>query len=1396
MNTKITAFFGLSSLAIFTSITHGAVMTDFTSLPPSQITTVDPNVMINLSVETPMQGAAYNDQNDGGSCSGRPGNETGPSGTSAQIGTCYFPAQTYIGIFDSNKCYVYSGNYFSPSGATGANHTCTGKWSGNLLNWATMTAIDEFRWTMTGGNRYIDTATETVLERANMSLREGHSWFPVKKISNSVNVSPSTVTPYSNGTLYITSYDYRIRVGTTSGDNNVANNLFVRAKVCDSSQGLEANCQPYGSNYKPEGLMQQNSKRMRFAVMSYLNNATYDRDGGVLRTNMKYVGPEMPATGGGLIPNPEAEWDLNTGVFIANPNPADAAASSVTNSGAINYINKFGRNGYKSYDPIGELYYECLNYFKNRGPTAEYSSGATATEKDDFPVITSWNDPIQHSCQLNYIVGINDANPWLDKQLPGSSATCPTYSGYTWSRDTTDCGNPSNADPAINVTSLTDTVGDLQGITGNSFNVGCVSGNCDMNASNSKTISNLGKAFGTAPWAGKENSYYIAGLAYYARSKDIRSDASLPGRQSVITFMIDTQEYNSNPLTGQMNMLWLAGKYGGFNEIDKLDTNGDSNVYEPNLAAEWDADGDGEPDNYVLANNPQKLVAGLTRAFKDISDRISAGSAAAVVGSTANGTGAIVQALYRPKVNNTGKKQRIEWAGLLHGIFHDEYGNLREDNQSSGTQGKLDNFATDMVIKLFYDTSVTPNRTRVQRYATTDGVTLTASGTPFEISQLGVIWNARDLLAETSANMSAQRSYTTAFNPAGSPRYIFSGIDSNKDGKIISSETLPFTDSSMSAYYRYFDTTSSANAQKIVNFIRGVEGISGFRSRTIDYDGDGTDEAWRLGDIIHSSPTVVGPPASNYDTLYGDTTYKQYVNQYKNRRQVAYVGGNDGMLHAFNMGFYDVPNRQFNLTNTSETQHPLGAELWAYVPANLLPHLQWLTDKQYSHVAYVDGPVQQFDVNIFTASTTHPGGWGTIIVAGMRFGGGPIDLDTNGDGSNDYTTGSAYIIMDVTDPESPPVLLAEITKPDLGYTTSLPNLVSARLPKSNGDWTAPSANFWQLAIGSGPTDLVTATSNQNARLYGFNLATNSFITGLNPLDLGISNSFVGNIATKDWDNDWVDDFLYFGLVEGTVSSPDGRVLQLATSGYTVNTLFDTPTGQPVVGRPTFSTDELGNGWVYFGTGRLFVRSDNLSSPQQALYGIKDPVAKGGSASTINISNLQKTTGVTIQSNGTLTDPATSISPALPSNTFSELQNRIATKDGWYREFSSASPSQRSITNPAAFFGFLLATSYKPNADICVPEGNSYLHALYYKTGTAYPDAGLGNVTVSGNTVTLDNVDLGYGIASDVIIISNAPNASGKATVGTNMSTGALPQTPVSPPTVASGRQSWREIIIQ
>jgi len=643
----------------------------------------DPNVLLNMSVETPMGGAAYSDQ---------AGNPTGCTGRKniggTDYGTCYFPATVYLGYFNPAKCYVYTSSRFVPSSdvISSITHTCSGKWSGNFLNWATMTAIDEFIWTMTGGNRVTgqDTTSLTVIRRARKQNND--SWFPPKYLKSSVNVAPSTVTPYSDSTLYITNTDWGFNLGTSSGGSEKGT-FNVDIEVCKQGIGLlplESNCKSYvtGSGvtyYKPEGLVQQNADKMRFAVTSYSFDNSQSRDGGVLRSNMKYVGPTL-TNPSGPVANPAKEFGSD-GILINNPD----GATGGDNSGVINYINKFSTPGYKSYDPIGELFYEGIRYFKHEGPTPEYSHSPdlTAAQHGGFQVLDTaakWTDPIQYSCQKNFIVAINDANPWLDKKLPGTYFTC-AKSGMTGlpAFIAGDCGEPSNADTSINVSALTDAVGDMEGLNGAGWSntgtwtsgsasglndsVGYVAGtasnagSCDSPPTFTKTVNKLSQVMGTCPYPPKQNSYYIAGLAYYANTTDLRPDNSVfPGIQNVESYFIDTQEYSVNPLDGNKNMLWLAGKYGGF-----VDTNGNG---KPDLASEWDNDSDGVPDNYVFASQPQKLVDGLNKAFSNIENK-TASSAALAANSTSKTVDTI---LYQAKFDTA------EWTGHLYAMLVDDNG--------------------------------------------------------------------------------------------------------------------------------------------------------------------------------------------------------------------------------------------------------------------------------------------------------------------------------------------------------------------------------------------------------------------------------------------------------------------------------------------------------------------------------------------------------------------------------------------------------------------------------------------------------------------------------------------------------------------------------------------------
>jgi len=113
----------------------------------------------------------------------------------------YSSGNTYIGYFDPAKCYDYHytngvglDNYFYPVGRT-TTHKCSGKWSGNYLNWASMQTIDPFRWALTGGYRVIDEPSLTVLEKAWGTEQGNTANFPDSGVSVSAEVAGAT--PFS-----------------------------------------------------------------------------------------------------------------------------------------------------------------------------------------------------------------------------------------------------------------------------------------------------------------------------------------------------------------------------------------------------------------------------------------------------------------------------------------------------------------------------------------------------------------------------------------------------------------------------------------------------------------------------------------------------------------------------------------------------------------------------------------------------------------------------------------------------------------------------------------------------------------------------------------------------------------------------------------------------------------------------------------------------------------------------------------------------------------------------------------------------------------------------------------------------------------------------------------------
>jgi len=553
----------------------------------------------------------------------------------AHVENTYDSSKNYLGYFDPNKCYLYNfsatepDRYFYPAGAA-SSRLCTGvsnssKWSGNFLNWATMQTIDPFRWALTGGYRVKDVDGLTVIEKAWASGQGGTGNFPNRTLGVGTVVADNTPLSWGNLAMRIQGLGNKMRF-TSSGNvntNPTAYNpadtlaagtvyeLSVRVRVCDTNTAsagpLEANCTAYANgNYKPTGLIQKYATKIRYSAFGYLNDSNKQRDGGVLRAQQKFVGPTLNPPDQSPSSNPAMEWDPDTGIYVQNPDSADASSTAslygvpISNSGVINYLNKFGQitpGGYKTYDNVSELFYATLRYFRNLGNVPEWTNTNSADTNtkaawaDGFPVITNWADPIQYACQKNFVLGIGDVNTWTDKNVPGNTGT------------TGEPGKPAlvSADTSVDAKVATDKVGSLHGM---GANLG--------SATNSQMI---------------KGSYYIAGLAYDANTKDIRPDsvsvAKTVGKQTVQTYWLDIWEYQNYEVN---NQYYLATKYGGFKVPD---------VFNPytrsaDIPLDWwstsgeTVGGQPRPDNYFPGSAPDTMVSGLVRAFSSIAAQLRA----------------------------------------------------------------------------------------------------------------------------------------------------------------------------------------------------------------------------------------------------------------------------------------------------------------------------------------------------------------------------------------------------------------------------------------------------------------------------------------------------------------------------------------------------------------------------------------------------------------------------------------------------------------------------------------------------------------------------------------------------------------------------------------------------
>jgi len=776
--------------------------------------------------------------------------------------------------------------------------------------------------------------------------------------------------------------------------------------------------------------------------------------------------------------------------------------------------------------------------------------------------------------------------------------------------------------------------------------------------------------------------------------------------------------------------------------------------------SEWDGNGDCSPDTFYLAKDADEISISLENALTDMLIRSSSGGTASVISASSSAESVVYQASFSPSV--TQGNETVKWVGDVSALMIDGQGRVRSDDGD----GRLESVAVDPIYSSCFD--VKSDKVRV-KLSTNDALFPTSpvgesctegDGYSFSLDDVGYLWRASSALSSLSDSEAAiQR---TTYASASKNRYIrtnlYLGETSDGARAFVEKDFMPatFTQDQVGM----LNTNTVTEAAAVVNFVRGVD-QPGMRNRQLN------NTTQRLGDVIYSNPTPVGAPSENLHLLYDDESYWNFFVQYKNRRTIVYVGGNDGMLHAFNGGWYDKVNRQFYGSKSGYTDWALGQETWGFVPYNLLPHLSYLSKPDYGikggdHAYFVDQTPYVFDAQIFgeggvvgqpdsASVSTHPNGWGTILVVGFRSGGGLSEVypDPN-DTASSVMVRPAYLIFDITNPEQAPKLLAEFSHEKLGASMSVPTALT--VDSTNGA-------DWYLALGSGPSPNGNGhrqvVSEQNAHLLMLNLKTLRLEAGFGHdgvMDLGESNSFVGDSAAVDIDLDGSTDAVYFGTVtaaggevasagshlDGRVQNWLGKLFRLRINSGTgvgnhhwkTDLMFDAQA--PITVRPNISFDKNKNRWIHVGTGRFYSEGDLNSDSPNFMLGLKEPRNAQGafemdtynatpsvirSESLVDVSNASVT-----EFSGQL-NSSIEVRPSLDTDTIEALETRqmqyadaSSYLSGWQ---TTLLDGERAMGAGSVLGGIFSQTTYTPGQASCSVFGESYLYALRYTTGTAW-----------------------------------------------------------------------------
>ncbi|TKB73925.1 MAG: hypothetical protein E8D46_08575 [Nitrospira sp.] len=1100
-------------------------------------------------------------------------------------------ATNFSGYFDPLLCYTYDSGAdarFEPATAKATLATAcpNTEWDGNFLNFATFRRFDAVKKSMIGGDCFVARAADgTCPANGTPALKT------VRAQATGVNTE-LTDTDFAGG-AGATTYVGRIPLADRSGNPATLWVGVGAGYFCvDNDNGFDGNCTDgysqrkyelkVGNSTEPTGVIQQVGSKARFGLFEF----------------------KPAGDGARMLVSPGSRQTINfADSFVETFN---------TNTAAM--IDAVQESFPSTWTPLSESLYETARYVAQINSTyvpASYvfpiafsggisngvalaangtgslgnGGGGTAEIKVLTGAETCPAGYIANACGRDpYFFGTNHTPPWVGTSQPVNC--CKTFVIiFTDGEPTEDTNIPAA----------------IQNYASAISGIPCVGGSAIIHAPNGTC--NTNPATPPATLLGEHKTdyasngrHYLNDVAYWAHKNDLRpcngaaddtivglavTGHCLPGMQNLVVYTF----FAFGNISGR-EILMHTAQQGAFE-----DANNDGIPQVTEYDKENNFTGvstpDGIPDAYFESSNVDDLQDKLLSTISSILRKSAAGSSVSVLATSTTGEGALYQSYFYPSTIETATLKDVLWTGYTQSLFIDTFGNLREDT----VQDKKLIYTEDKILVTRYD--IVANLVKVDYYDDLNG-----DGLPDDKDSNGII-NSLDCLPCDRLLSSIAPVWEAGAQLAlkdSSTRTILTWVDTDNDGVVDAGEQIPFTSANAAALSPYLRPGAVPfTASNIIEFVRGCEpsvcttGGNQFdqlRERRLQVPfGSGTLKTWKLGDLIHSAPQVVASPSDRYDAKFGDLSYQAYLVKYANRRQVIYAGANDGMLHAFNGGYYHpgddpttgtsaspiVEHGWFTRTPTDNSAGPLlGDELWGFIPQQLLPHLQWLARNDYQHVYYVDLQPTIADVRIFTPDVDHPNGWGTILIGGMRLGGScrgsisptaatcvggtgapPMTVTADfGSGVQTRTFYSAYFVLDITNPEVAPKLLMSFSDEGLGLTTSLPKVVRTN-PSSDNEVSNTNAK-WYMVVGSGPTGYGGGTT-QSAGVFAVNLATGPGVGNslVQRFTVGSWNSFIGDIASFDRNLDYRTDSVYFGRVIHDGSLPWRGKLYRLTLGETM-----------------------------------------------------------------------------------------------------------------------------------------------------------------------------------------------------------------------------------------------------